>query len=677
MRQYCLRLQFHSTAAYNEGRKFFHNRYPTIRTLRKWLSSTDASPGITQPAIDELAKKVAEYSANGEFLHLCVSNDESSMRKHVQFNTSNNTFEGFPTVVDSQPSSKTKPGLPVAKDVWVFMVAGPNFKLPVAYFFLCGLKTIDRAAITREVITTIQNTGAKVVSLTADGLRANISVAKMLGADFNSERVCITTLDYPNDRIYVIFDPPHMIKLLRKYLATGNLYYKNDRLNWDLLKLVAQKQDGDNFSLGNKLSRAHINFHEEPMNVLKAAQTLSNGAADVIEMCREDGYEEFIGSESLVKFLRLCNDILDVMNYADGKPTDNHFKAPLCAANYEKFEGLFKEFEEFVSHMTIDEYKKKSKKNRGPPVRKPVLKSRSAVGFLGLLTNIKSIRGIYADYIQSGKLETFNTFQFSQDHLETYFTLVRSALGANNNPTPLQFKGVYRKLLVCMPHVSARSGNCILNSTNVLTVSSGIQPEKKSKALQFLQIKPLEVDMSKFDELIQADEEPYEQHLRAYVASQVEKKIIGKITSQSKIACQDCLSVFSENPKIFDAFIDKKSRTKEISQPCFSTVHILRCCDVLIELLQAEEYINFNVLAKTAFTMISTDELYASTVFGTHEQTNCTQTGLTHQDKFIYEVILEYMIMKSSKIGKRITIEEQNCRAIRRKLTRSIIFAGQ
>ncbi len=40
------------------------------------------------------------------------------------------------------------------------------------------------------------------------------------------------------------------------------------------------------------------------------------------------------------------------------------------------------------------------------------------------------------------------TYKLSQDHLEHFFGLIRARFGANNNPTPLQFKNTYRRLLL-------------------------------------------------------------------------------------------------------------------------------------------------------------------------------------------------------------------------------------
>lgn len=301
------------------------------------------------------------------------------------------------------------------------------------------------------------------------------------------------------------------------------------------LKFLANKQDNDNFELGNKLSRDHINFKAAPMKVSLAAQTMSNSVADTLEQLCEDRYEDFIGCEPLVKFIRLVNNVYDVQNYGDGKPQDNHFKISLNESNIQKIRKLFQEFEEFISHVEVDEYqRKKKKRNIQKVTRKPVLKSRSAVGFFGFLNNIKSILGIYTDYIESGLLREFHNFQFSQDHLETYFSLIRSCLGWNNNPNQVQFMSAYRKLLVCMPHLSARSGNCIIDSTNVLTVSSAKQETQQPSQPPFDQVKAVEIDIAEFHDLLGVEIEPYEQHMRAILASTVENKIIKKISICSR-----------------------------------------------------------------------------------------------------------------------------------------------
>lgn len=171
------------------------------------------------------------------------------------WNESNKSFEGF-----GEPTAKSKKEekLPLVKDALVLMAVGDDFRIPVAYEFLCGMNAVDRAVLTKEVIRLIDLTGAKVISLTSDGLAANISVARKLGADWKKNQTYFPRPSRPSEKIYVIFDPSHMIKLLRKYLAENELRYEEEELNWDYLKLLADRQDGDNFSITNKLSKGTL-----------------------------------------------------------------------------------------------------------------------------------------------------------------------------------------------------------------------------------------------------------------------------------------------------------------------------------------------------------------------------------------------------------------------------------
>lgn len=672
-RSFCLRMQFHSTAAYNELRKFFGNRLPACGTLRRWLRSVDASPGITQPALDQITEKAAEYRERGEKLYLCLMSDDISIRKQVEWDAVTKTFDGFPTVTNTNSKKK----LPTTKEALVFMAVGHDFKIPVAYFFLNGLQAIDRAILTREVITAVDNTGAKIISLTGDGLSANIAVAKILGADFNANKPYFPNPRRPNEKIYMIFDPPHMIKLIRRYLANQQLYYKDEKLNWELLKRLAEKQDKDNIELGNKLSRKHINFKDAPMNVLLAVQTMSNSVADAIEQLSEDGYEGFTQSASLVKFLRVNNNVFDILNYGDGKPSDEHFKKPLCSVNIQIIREVFKEFEDFTHHISVEEVKR-SKNVRGTDIiRKAILKSRSSMGFFGLLNNIKSTLGIYADYVENGPFDIFFTFQYSQDHLETYFSLIRGSLGWNNNPNAIQFQSSYRKLLVCMPYSSARKCNCILNSTSVLTVSSAQMPSNQTLHPFVNEVTDVEIESDKYFELLNREVEPYAEHLQAFVASTIQENIMRQIVKKSKSACQCCLRIFDENPKAHDSFIAKKNQTKSLAQPSLSTITIVKTANVVFELLKSHAYVEFHCMAKAIFKQLDIEQLYSSSSFDFHQSSSVSIDEFTHKEQFIYQVLSEYMHIKSRRIGKRITIEEQNDRVIRRNLTRNIILAGQ
>lgn len=682
VRDFCFRMQYHSTAAYNELRKFFGNRLPCVRTLQKWLRCVEVGPGISEIALGALAEKAKTYKDEGKQLHLCLISDEMGIRKQITWNAEKESFDGFATELNSKSRLKSK--LPLAKDALVFMAVGPNFKVAVAYFLLSGLDAVERAALTREVIKSVDATGAKSISLTSDGLSANC-VAKLYGADFKSEKPFFPRPGQPNEKIYVVFDPSHMIKLVRKYFSEHQLYYRNDKLRWNMLVKLAERQDTDNFETGNKLNMRHINWKQTPMVVKLAVQTLSNSVADTIEQLTEDKYDDFIGSESTVKFLRLHNNLFDFQNYGVGKKTDNHFKNFVSESNIDKFTALGNEYKNFVSNLTIDEGKGRGKKKR--ITNKKVLNSRSSMGFFGFWHNITSALGIYNDYVKNGPLDQFSNFQFSQDHLETFFSLMRSRQGANNNPNTKQFEYAYRKLLICTPNLSSRATNCIIDGTDLLTVSSVLQPAQK-QATQQIQpsiqvmsaIEKFQLEFGYYD-LINSNIDDYERHTHAFVASNVQQKIMKNMEARSVSGCKDCWKVFDENTRLNDGLLAKKGQTAHIIQPCISTVNILIVFSTIVKYLQSQiTYIDFDILIRAIWPCLDTDSLYEASNFIDHDGHSTASNSAilsTHKEQFINSIIREYMHIKSIKICDRITTEEHKGRNIRKKHTKNVIFAGQ
>ena len=70
---------------------------------------------------------------------------------------------------------------------------------------------------------------------------------------------------------------------------------------------------------------------------------------------------------------------------------------------------------------------------------------RKRTDFLGFLVNISSVREIFQKYVvlEQAPLKYLLTYKLSQDHLELFFSAVRSkkrGRGGNNNPTVFQFK---------------------------------------------------------------------------------------------------------------------------------------------------------------------------------------------------------------------------------------------
>lgn len=418
VRKFCLRQQYYSSAAYFSLREFFNNNLPSRRTLQMWYGSLDVSPGICESALSILHERAKLYQEeNGHQLCLTVIDDEMSIRKEICWNTESRSFMGFCTITNAseQCIDQNTPKLKVAKDALVFMAVGPNFKVPVAYHLLNGLESIDRAALTLDVIREIENIGARVISLTGDGLICNVVVGEILGAKYNENKPYFFSPTHPDRKIYLIFDPPHMLKLIRKHFSKDKIYHGDKLANWDHLRVLAEKQSSENFNLFNKLTQRHIDWYQMPMNVKLAAETLSKSVADTIDQLHKDGYREFEDCEGTTEFLLYFNDAFDILNFAEKNKRVNKYKQPISAETAEEIFLFGEKFQRYIKELELGLKKK----------RIPILKSSAERGFFGFFHNFTSLKGIYEDLVENGPLKEFHPFQFNQDHLENFFSLIR------------------------------------------------------------------------------------------------------------------------------------------------------------------------------------------------------------------------------------------------------------
>lgn len=151
------------------------------------------------------------------------------------------------------------------------------------------------------------------------------------------------------------------------------------------------------------------------MSVKLAAETISNSSADALEQLYRDGYASFNDSLTTAKFIRIFNNGFDILNFGGSRKPDGRYKQKLCAATADhifEFAGMLKQY---IRKLEI----------RTNTSRVLILQSNAYVGFFGFYMNFVSLKGIYEDYVQNGPLAEFHPFQFSQDHLETFFSLIR------------------------------------------------------------------------------------------------------------------------------------------------------------------------------------------------------------------------------------------------------------
>lgn len=422
VRGFCLTLHFYSPRAYGYVRSKFNNNLPCISTIRNWYSSLNASPGFTMEAFESLKKKVDELNDGtneGEGkkkLTCCLMSDETSIRRHIQFNPATKKFDGFIDTGRPAPDQNT-----IAKDSLVFMVSGvtDDFKIPVGYFFVSGLNADERAALTNEAIIRLNEVGVEIVSLTLDGLPANLKMCKNLGANFEEEKAYFPDPVHPSRKIFVLLDPPHMLKLVRNCIGTRNLIDgEGGIIQWKYFKMLYEAQKSLPWNLANKITKAHMEWENQKMNVKLAAQLLSNSSADAMEFMKKE-CEEFADVDATVKLTRIVNDIFDIMNSTKKSRNATGFKRPISASTHQELFQRFDEAEAYFLGLSVE--------NESVSI----FSSSVHTAFTGFYNNMINFKAIYEEYVQTNKIEVLYTHRMSQDLLESFFGSIRS-MGGND-----------------------------------------------------------------------------------------------------------------------------------------------------------------------------------------------------------------------------------------------------
>lgn len=420
MRLFCLTVHFYSPKAYEYIRSYFNFNLPNIRTIRNWYSAINTSPGFTEGSFDVLRQKADEARADGESLKVCLIHDDMSIRQHSQWNEEK--FLGH--INAGKPENHNLPFSPLAKQANVLMVKGIGkpFKVPIGYFLIDGLTADERAAIIYEALFMLNDINIDVCAITNDGHVSNIATSKILGADFNADKPYFKNPFDKKKVVYMILDPPHMIKLARNCLGNKETIYdsENKEIKWSFFEKLVTLQSSENLHFGNKLTKSHLEFEKIKMNVRIAAETLSNSTAESMEYLNKVlRHEDFQNSESTVDYIRVFNNLFDIMNSKENH-CDNKYKQPISETTINQIITYFELARKYIQGLQIIENGKK----------KPILQSRSFTPYFGFYHNMISFKQIYHDYIKNSSINEFYTYDVSQDHLEMFFGCIRRMGGS-------------------------------------------------------------------------------------------------------------------------------------------------------------------------------------------------------------------------------------------------------
>lgn len=258
--------------------------------------------------------------------------------------------------------------------------------------------------------------GVKVADLCFDGYKANATMCNHLGADLvlDKENEYKTSFKNPHDDsdIYIIYDPSHMIKLVRNTLGNQLVIFDGDtKIEWKYFINLVEFSKNKNYGLTHKLNKRHLQFKDRGMHVRTAVETLSDSAANSMEFLRKKEIPEFANAAATIKFLRIFNRLWDVMN--SQRLRNDTFKSAINDLNKgEIFEFLISAKQYILSLEITNKAGKKV----------PIVTSQYLTGFRGFVIDIISVTAMYKELVEKNHwLIFFASYRISQDHLEMFF----------------------------------------------------------------------------------------------------------------------------------------------------------------------------------------------------------------------------------------------------------------
>lgn len=140
-----------------------------------------------------------------------------------------------------------------------------------------------------------------------------------------------------------------MVKLARNCLGNKKTIYdgQNNEIKWQFIEDLVSLQISNIVNFGNKLTKSHIGYESNKMNVRLAAQTLSISTAVSMEYLCAEKVENFLKSEGTSQYCRIFNNSFDIMN-TKPKHLDENFPTTINQSELEMLANF--DFENKIDH---------------------------------------------------------------------------------------------------------------------------------------------------------------------------------------------------------------------------------------------------------------------------------------------------------------------------------------
>ena len=426
-KEFALSLYFCSSKAYKYCSRFVP--LPTIRSIKIWLNKIQIKPGFNENIFLLLSNRVKNLKEQDKVCSLLL--DEMSIKANLSYDQSHDKIAGF------EDYGEFGSGKQIANNALVFMVKGiaKKWKQPIAYF-------LSKNAASAEQLQTLISVA--IEKLNSIGLHVRVIISDQGPTNQQMFKFFNVTPEKPyteisGNRIFFLFDSPHLLKSIRNNLINYNFKIDENIVKW---KYISDFYDGDsqqNVREAPKLTHNHIHLHPfAKMRVPLAAEVLSHSVAAGIYSCVARGR---LPAEAAYtgEFIDKIDSLFDIFNIQD-MHSPKILRTPINAAS-PHWEYL-KICKELLQKMYV-------------------LNCKSALPCIsGWRLNIESLCLIWEMLEQEFKYKFLLTSRLNQDALENLFSIIRYRGGHRDNPDSMQFRAAFKQVLVQNLLEPTENSNC-------------------------------------------------------------------------------------------------------------------------------------------------------------------------------------------------------------------------
>lgn len=429
MKDFGLSLLYHGPRSYRFLRTLLP--LPSVRTLRRYQEKITVKPGVHDHVKTFFAENVEKWPTRKKLCILII--DEMAIMKNFDYDLFNDQVIGY---VDD---GLTRTHIPANQTV-VAALKGltHSWKQVIGHWFSHDK---GKGTFLRDIIFQCIRMCNEV------GLILKVLISDQGSKNRNVQRFLKITPDQPyfmngDEKIYFMYDPPHLIKSLRNNLMKYNLLWRQYIAKWTYIQSLYFQQAKFRVNLIPKITQRHIVFRNSfsKMKVKLATQIFSRSVyiALLVFISLNRLPATAIHTATCIKDF---NDFFDCFNSTEFRKDKFTLRYAMSQSS-EHVSFLRDKMLNFFNNAAFLNVK------------------RQPDCLLGCRITIQALLGLVEDVSKNYGVRSLRTRNLNQDMLENTYSVLRQQHGSSDHPTSKQTETGLRTLTLSSLSKISSNSNC-------------------------------------------------------------------------------------------------------------------------------------------------------------------------------------------------------------------------